>query len=140
MHKLNPRQRVFCRAYAEGASGAEAVRHAGYSPRSARYQARDLLGKPHIREAIAEAQAAIEANRLPPVTDHSLEGHLRALAWLRDEALAAGQYTVALRAEVARRRAMGASRADERPSPADLRPDIEALVAGVARGGARRAN
>ena len=125
MPKLNPRQRVFCRAYAEGASGAEAVRQAGYIPRSARYQARDLLAKRHVREAIAEAQAAIEANRLPPVTDHSLEGHLRALAWLRDEALAAGQYTVALRAEVARKRAMGADRREdqlERPSPADLRP------------------
>ncbi len=77
---LSDRQLAFCRAYADGASGAEAARRAGYSPRSARFQARDLLAKPHIREAIECLHVAVD--------DMSFEGHVRALALLRDQALA----------------------------------------------------
>ncbi len=78
--RISDRQLAFCRAYADGASGAEAARRAGYSSRSARYQARDLLAKPHIREAIECLHVAVD--------DMSFEGHVRALALLRDQARA----------------------------------------------------
>ena len=102
MRILSDRQLAFCRAYADGSSGAEAARRAGYSPRSARYQARDLLAKPHIREAIERFRRTQVA-----LDDMSLEGHLIALAVLRDEALQAGNYMVAARAEAARGRVLG---------------------------------
>ncbi len=100
---LSDRQLAFCRAYADGASGAEAARRAGYSPRSARYQARDLLAKPHIREAIECLHVAVD--------DMSFEGHVRALALLRDQARASEgdprTLAAAIRAEVARGRLLG---------------------------------
>ena len=102
MPPLSDRQLAFCRAYADGASGAEAARRAGYSPRSARYQARDLLAKPHIRQAIERLR-----QEHVPVDDTSLEGHLIALAVLRDEAFRAGKLAAALRVEVARGRVLG---------------------------------
>ena len=83
MPTLSDRQLAFCRAYADGASGAEAARRAGYSPRSARFQARDLLAKPHIREAIE----CLRQEHVP-VDDTSLEGHLIALAVIRDGGVA----------------------------------------------------
>ena len=102
MIPLSDRQLAFCRSYADGASGAEAARRAGYSPRSARFQARDLLAKPYIREAIERLRRAHVA-----VDDTSLEGHLIALAVLRDKAWAAGNLAAAMRAEVARGRVLG---------------------------------
>jgi phage terminase small subunit len=43
------RRELFCQHVASGASGAEAVRRAGYSPKGAKQRASYLLGLPEIR-------------------------------------------------------------------------------------------
>ena len=51
-------------------NGAEAARRAGYSPQSARCQARDLLAKPHVREEIERLRRERVA-----LDDLILDGH-----------------------------------------------------------------
>ena len=51
------RQKEFARHYTECAVGAEAARRAGYSAKSARSQAADLLKKPQVAAEVARLRA-----------------------------------------------------------------------------------
>lgn len=53
---LNERQRRFCEYFAESCNGAEAARKAGYSPKTARQIANELLTKPDILQYIRKLQ------------------------------------------------------------------------------------
>lgn len=61
---LSHQQRMFVVGYVELGNGAEAARRAGYSPRTARQQASDLLTKPNIKFAVARARKTIEASTM----------------------------------------------------------------------------
>ena len=50
--KLNKRQQVFLDEYLKCFNGAEAARRAGYSEKSARFQASELLADPNISQQI----------------------------------------------------------------------------------------
>lgn len=75
MKKLNPMQRRFVEEYKIDLNGTQAAIRAGYSPKTAGCQAFDLLKKPEIQAAIAEAQ-----KRCCDATDISAEKVLRELA------------------------------------------------------------
>lgn len=57
---LNPKQKAFIEHYLVCWNGAEAARQAGYSVRTARVQASDLLTKPNIAAAIQERLGALK--------------------------------------------------------------------------------
>lgn len=54
---LTERERKFCLNYLRTANGAESARAAGYSEKSARQTATNLLTKPYIREFLEERRA-----------------------------------------------------------------------------------
>ena len=54
---MNHRREKFCQAYARCGNGAEAARAAGYSARSARVIAADLLALPSISERVEVLRA-----------------------------------------------------------------------------------
>lgn len=58
---LTPRQTRFVEEFALHGSGAEAARRAGYSERTARAIACELLTKPDVQEAVRSAQARTAA-------------------------------------------------------------------------------
>lgn len=68
MRELNAQQEAFVLHYTStpGAigNGAEAARRAGYSERSAAELARQLLDKPHVREAVSTANRMAISGRL----------------------------------------------------------------------------
>lgn len=51
---LSPKQRKFVAEYLKDGNGTQAAIRAGYSAKTARFQASDLLTKPNIAEAIQE--------------------------------------------------------------------------------------
>jgi len=57
---LNDKQRAFVEHYLACWNGAEAARRAGYSVKTAREQASDLLTKPNIKAAIAQRIAELK--------------------------------------------------------------------------------
>jgi phage terminase small subunit len=52
--KLTPKEKVFIEEYIRCWNGAKAARLAGYSPKTARETAYELLTKPHIKEHMEE--------------------------------------------------------------------------------------
>lgn len=50
--KLSPRQKAFCHQYVIDFNGSAAAIRAGYSEKTAREQAHDLLTRPHIKEFV----------------------------------------------------------------------------------------
>jgi phage terminase small subunit len=56
--KITPKIARFIEEYLKDLNGAQAAIRAGYSERSAKQRAADLLTKPHVQAAIAAAQAA----------------------------------------------------------------------------------
>lgn len=52
--KLTPKQQAFIERYLVSYNGAESARLAGYSPKTARFQAAALLTNPNVKAAIAE--------------------------------------------------------------------------------------
>jgi phage terminase small subunit len=56
---LTPKQRKFCSEYVVDLNATQAAIRAGYSAKTARSQASDLLTKPDIQEGIREAQKAL---------------------------------------------------------------------------------
>jgi phage terminase small subunit len=56
MVKLNPKQRAFIREYLQDFNGSAAAIRAGYSARTSRSVASELLTKPNIQAAIRKAQ------------------------------------------------------------------------------------
>lgn len=59
---LTNQQEAFCLEYAAGASGAEAARRSGYSEKSAKQRAAELVRRPVIAARIAELQAETAAD------------------------------------------------------------------------------
>lgn len=57
MAKLTPRQRRFVDEYLIDLNGAAAARRAGYSATCAKSYSANLIGKPHVAAAIAEAKS-----------------------------------------------------------------------------------
>ena len=57
--KLNKRQQVFIDEYLSCFNGAEAARRAGYSEKSARFQASELLADPNISQQIQARLAEV---------------------------------------------------------------------------------
>ena len=57
LERLTPRQAQFVREYVTGGNAAEAARRAGYSERTAKAIACELLTKPDLQEAIQALQA-----------------------------------------------------------------------------------
>lgn len=101
---LTSKQEAFCLAFIESANATDAYRKAGYSGqgKTAHEAASRILknGKVAARLKELRGPAAEKAG----VT---LEGHLRALADLRDKAKAARQFGPAIAAEIARGKASG---------------------------------
>jgi phage terminase small subunit len=58
---LTNQQEAFAREYAAGASGAEAARRSGYSEKSAKQRANELVRNPEVLGRIAEFQAETAA-------------------------------------------------------------------------------
>lgn len=50
--KLNTKQKLFCKHYITRWNGADSARKAGYSPKTAKEMAWELLTKPHIKQYI----------------------------------------------------------------------------------------
>lgn len=61
---LSHQKRMFVVGYVELGNGAEAARRAGYSPRSARIQASQLLTKPNIKFAVSRARQAVPVSQM----------------------------------------------------------------------------
>ena len=57
LERLTPRQAQFVREYVTGGNAAEAARRAGYSERTAKAIACELLTKPDLQEAVQALQA-----------------------------------------------------------------------------------
>ncbi len=128
MSDLSTRQERFCQEYASGASGAEAARRAGYSPRGADVQACRLLAKANVKARVAELQAETAKE-----IQWTREDHLRRLHEIGEAAERAKHYGVAARCEELRGKVLGfyaepAETPEERPSPRDLAPTGDALL------------
>lgn len=67
--KLTAMQAAFCRHLTTGMTAANAAREAGYSPRSARQKAHNLLQQPHIQAEIARLNALIEDEAIADATE-----------------------------------------------------------------------
>jgi len=115
MIHLSQRQRRFVAAYADNPDAKAAALEAGYAPRGARRQGLELLRRPQIMAALADA----ERHRMDPdaLTAATV---LRNLADIRNAAAAKGQYSVALRAEELRGRHLGLFSTADRRDPMPL--------------------
>lgn len=82
MQALTPKQQQFVEEYVLDHNGAGAAVRAGYSPRSAKEIAAELLTKPHLRAAI-RAQEALAAQELGATRQKVLDGLLEAVAEAR---------------------------------------------------------
>ena len=58
--ELSEREKRFCEFYAEGKSGAESARRAGYSPKSAKVQSSRLLTRDNVKEHLRLLSSQIE--------------------------------------------------------------------------------
>ncbi len=100
--QLSPRREIFCTEYVNGATGTAAAIAAGYSPKSARVQASQLLAMPEINARVAELQKqAGEDNRL------TVQRHVQDLEGLATEAKGANQYGAAVTATKAQGQVCG---------------------------------
>ena len=106
MEDLTGKQEAFCLAYIETGNASEAYRRA-YSAESMKLatvkrKAKMLMDMGKIRARLTELQSeAAEKSKL------TLESHLEKLRELRDAAADFGQFSAAIRAEIARGKAAG---------------------------------
>ncbi len=91
---LSAKQDRFCREYLVDLNATQASIRAGYSEKTARVQACQLLTKPNVQARIAELQEAT-AERLDMTADRVM-ADLEKLCWA---AVDAGQYGPAIRAK-----------------------------------------
>ena len=99
---MTERQRRFVSEYLKDGNGAQAAIRAGFSKNGANVTASQLLARPSIALAVAEARAPIIAE-----AGITLEGHLAKLAEIRDKAIAAEQFGPANAAEANRGKVAG---------------------------------
>lgn len=67
--KLNDRQDNFCIYYVELSDGAKAAIKAGYSPKTARSIASELLTKPNIKNRINELLSKMKSEKIADATE-----------------------------------------------------------------------
>ena len=104
--QLTQKQESFCLAYIELGNASEAYRQVynadRMKPETINRTAKDLIDNTKITARLTELRApAVEAAQI------TLEGHLKTLAELRDNASENGAYSAAVTAEVARGKAAG---------------------------------
>jgi phage terminase small subunit len=61
---LTPKQAAFCREYIQDCNATQAAIRAGYSARTARQQAADLLTKPNIAEHLNSLRKPLESEAI----------------------------------------------------------------------------
>ena len=123
-------QRAFISEYIKDGNGLRAAKRAGYSKRSAKFRASQLLAQSHIAAAVAAARARVLA-----ASQVTMESHLAELARIRDLAIKAGQFSAAASAEANRGKVAGLyverwARVDDLRALPDA--DLEAIAAGQA--------
>jgi phage terminase small subunit len=102
---MTPKQEAFAQAVASGINQSDAYRQAYNAKGKAsgiNVSACKLMANPNVAQRVAEIRAK-GAERAAM----TLEGHLEALAELRDRADAARQFSAAIAAEIARGKASG---------------------------------
>lgn len=107
MKLLSPRERRFASEYVVDLHGTEAAIRAGYAKKSARNTSQALLRRPHVIEAIEQAQAEIAVRNEITVDDY-----LRELARLRELAARNKQLAAAVSAQELRGRVLGFFKAE----------------------------
>lgn len=102
--KLTAKEHAFVCEFLKTSNATDAYRtvYGEPKPNTAWRNAYKIRHKPHVAEAIAEAQA--EALKNGEVT---FEGHIKKLMEIRDEAIADRNWDAAIRAEVNRGKAAG---------------------------------
>lgn len=85
MFSFTPKQRRFVSEYAIDRNGAAAAVRAGYSARSAKQIANELLTKPDLRAAVTAQEARIAAD-LEVTRQRVLDGLLEAVEMARERA------------------------------------------------------
>ena len=103
---LIPNQEAFCLAYLETGNASEAYRRAynaeNMKPETVNRRAKELIDNGKIAARLTALQGeAAEKSKL------TLESHLEKLRELRDAAADFGQFSAAIRAEIARGKAAG---------------------------------
>ena len=102
---LKPKHKKFCALYVQGMSGAEAARRAGFTKH--RFGAK-AQGSALLRRNPLIANQIIDLMRKEAERKHvSVESHLPELSRLRDEAVASGQISSAISAEISRGKVAG---------------------------------
>ena len=106
MEDLTAKQEAFCLAYIKTGNASEAYRRAynakNMKPATVNRRAKELIDNSKIRARLTELQSeAAEKSKL------TLESHLEKLRELRDAAADFGQFSAAIRAEIARGKAAG---------------------------------
>lgn len=92
--ELSEKQLAFVREYVVDLNGAAAAERAGYSPKSSRYAARELMKNAAVRAAIDVAIAERAAR-----TELTADNVLQSLQRLSLKAEADGEYAAAIRAQ-----------------------------------------
>jgi phage terminase small subunit len=92
MGKLNDKQARFVAEYLVDSNATQAAIRAGYSKKTARNQASDLLAKPDIKAAVAKGQAKVAAK-----LELSAEKILEDIDRISERAEQEGQYGAALK-------------------------------------------
>ncbi len=64
MAKISAKQKRFCVEYMKDSNGAQAAIRAGYSPKTARSQASDLLTTPNVKAHLSALQAKVESKAI----------------------------------------------------------------------------
>lgn len=111
MRKLNTKEEAFAADVAGGMHQTDAYRkhynvQPHTTPESVVVTASRIANRPHVAARIKEIRQPV-IERLAATGQLTLETHLQELANLRDEARKSGQYGAAVKAEVARGKAVG---------------------------------
>lgn len=111
MRKLNTKEEAFAADVAGGMHQTDAYRkhynvQPHTTPESVVATASRIATRPHVAARIKEIRQPV-IDKLAATGQLTLERHLQTLADLRDEARSSGQYGAAVKAEVARGKAVG---------------------------------
>jgi phage terminase small subunit len=99
---MTPKRKAFVTEYVKDKNGAQAAIRAGYSPKTARAIASELLTIPDVAQEIAKRQ-----ERAAEKAEFTVAAHLAKLEELRNAAIDAGQLNAAIRAEELRGKVIG---------------------------------
>lgn len=100
--RLTKKQVKFCKEYLHTGNATESARRAGYSAKSAYSIGAENLKKPEIQDALSK-----EGARNAAKFNYTLEQHVEELDHLKALALAAGEFSSAVKCEISKGRVMG---------------------------------